>query len=296
MRIDASLWISDAALRCASRAQGERLADRGVEAWRSWRFRVELPPEIVRQDEALGNVGRAFTGAFFSRVPRGKQVLSLRVVAHTPQDIVSSFVHRGTLMAAVEGLVAGTEVEITVGLGVAVGAEPHRSAPRYPSADRPRVARLRRFGHGFLLQHKRLPAPSEVAEGLGLEREEAARLLALTHAPVCEEDVRRGALPRLTFVSPRQREPAGSLDDFLEVGGEATPARSSAQQLSEQTKRVLRSLTPREEAVLRGRFGIGERTDVSLEEIGHDFEVTRERIRPISARALRALRRPSRKT
>jgi RNA polymerase primary sigma factor len=64
--------------------------------------------------------------------------------------------------------------------------------------------------------------------------------------------------------------------------------------LSEQTSRVLSTLTPREEKVLRMRFGIGEKSDHTLEEVGQDFEVTRERIRQIEAKALRKLRHPSR--
>ena len=64
--------------------------------------------------------------------------------------------------------------------------------------------------------------------------------------------------------------------------------------LAEQTRKVLATLTPREEKVLRMRFGIGEKSDHTLEEVGQDFEVTRERIRQIEAKALRKLRHPSR--
>ena len=64
--------------------------------------------------------------------------------------------------------------------------------------------------------------------------------------------------------------------------------------LAEQTRKVLRTLTPREEKVLRMRFGIGEKADHTLEEVGRDFSVTRERIRQIEAKALRKLRHPSR--
>ncbi|MFO0569146.1 MAG: sigma-70 family RNA polymerase sigma factor [Polyangiaceae bacterium] len=70
--------------------------------------------------------------------------------------------------------------------------------------------------------------------------------------------------------------------------------RVGAQTLSEQTRKVLKTLTPREEKVLRMRFGIGEKSDHTLEEVGQDFEVTRERIRQIEAKALRKLRHPSR--
>jgi len=66
--------------------------------------------------------------------------------------------------------------------------------------------------------------------------------------------------------------------------------------LADQTAKMLATLTPREERVLRKRFGIGERTDHTLEEVGRDFDVTRERIRQIEAKALRKLRHPSRST
>ena len=86
-----------------------------------------------------------------------------------------------------------------------------------------------------------------------------------------------------------------SLGDFIEDKGAINPSNAvMLMNLGEQTRKVLATLTPREEKVLRMRFGIGERSDHTLEEVGQDFEVTRERIRQIEAKALRKLRHPSR--
>lgn len=135
---------------------------------------------------------------------------------------------------------------------------------------RAEVSRLRRFGHAFLQLRRRLPTAAEVAAGLGLTPVDAAALTGLTHAPLCAEDVNLGALPRLVVAA------AGTLA---------------------QVRRVLLALTPREEAALRVRFGIGEPSESGAPahaDGAQDFEVTRERIRPIEASALRKLRHPSR--
>ncbi len=85
------------------------------------------------------------------------------------------------------------------------------------------------------------------------------------------------------------------MGDFIEDKSVVSPADAViSMNLSEQTRKVLKTLTPREEKVLRMRFGIGEKSDHTLEEVGQDFEVTRERIRQIEAKALRKLRHPSR--
>ena len=82
---------------------------------------------------------------------------------------------------------------------------------------------------------------------------------------------------------------------FLDRKSVVSPAEAVINMnLAEQTRKVLKTLTPREEKVLRMRFGIGEKSDHTLEEVGQDFEVTRERIRQIEAKALRKLRHPSR--
>jgi RNA polymerase sigma factor (sigma-70 family) len=94
---------------------------------------------------------------------------------------------------------------------------------------------------------------------------------------------------------PHGEEEDSHLGDFIEDKSVVSPAEAViSMNLSEQTRKVLKTLTPREEKVLRMRFGIGEKSDHTLEEVGQDFEVTRERIRQIEAKALRKLRHPSR--
>jgi RNA polymerase sigma factor (sigma-70 family) len=95
--------------------------------------------------------------------------------------------------------------------------------------------------------------------------------------------------------TPIGEEEDSHLGDFIEDKSVVSPAEAViSMHLSEQTRKVLKTLTPREEKVLRMRFGIGEKSDHTLEEVGQDFEVTRERIRQIEAKALRKLRHPSR--
>ena len=94
---------------------------------------------------------------------------------------------------------------------------------------------------------------------------------------------------------PIGEEEASSLGDFIEDKGVVSPLAAVIKgNLSAQSSRVLAALTPRGEKVLRMRFGIGEKSDHTLEEVGQDFNVTRERIRQIEAKALRKLRHPSR--
>jgi RNA polymerase primary sigma factor len=99
----------------------------------------------------------------------------------------------------------------------------------------------------------------------------------------------------ISLETPIGEEEDSHLGDFIEDKSVISPADAVINMnLSEQTRRVLKTLTPREEKVLRMRFGIGEKSDHTLEEVGQDFEVTRERIRQIEAKALRKLRHPSR--
>ena len=99
----------------------------------------------------------------------------------------------------------------------------------------------------------------------------------------------------ISLETPIGEEEDGRLGDFIEDKGRVSPQEAVINaNLSETTQKVLASLSPREERVLRMRFGIGERYDHTLEEVGQDFDVTRERIRQIEAKALRKLRHPSR--
>jgi len=99
----------------------------------------------------------------------------------------------------------------------------------------------------------------------------------------------------LSLDTPIGEEEDSHLGDFIEDKSVISPADAViSMDLAEQTRKVLSTLTPREEKVLRMRFGIGENTDHTLEEVGKDFDVTRERIRQIEAKALRKLGHPSR--
>ncbi|WP_084398462.1 RNA polymerase sigma factor RpoD [Henriciella aquimarina] len=128
----------------------------------------------------------------------------------------------------------------------------------------------------------REPTPEELAEKLGLPLEKIRKVLKIAKEPISLE-------------TPIGDDEDSNLGDFIEDKMALLPVDSAIQSnLRETTTRVLASLTPREERVLRMRFGIGMNTDHTLEEVGQQFSVTRERIRQIEAKALRKLKHPSR--
>ena len=128
----------------------------------------------------------------------------------------------------------------------------------------------------------REPTPEEIAERMELPVDKVKKVQKISKEPISLE-------------TPIGEEEDSSLGDFIEDKKIISPADAvMSVTLSEQTRSVLSTLTPREEKVLRMRFGIGEKSDHTLEEVGQDFFVTRERIRQIEAKALRKLRHPSR--
>jgi len=128
----------------------------------------------------------------------------------------------------------------------------------------------------------REPAPEELSERLELPLEKVRMVLKIAKEPISLE-------------TPVGEEDDSSLGDFVEDRSALSPQDAVVERnLSDQTRRVLSTLAPREERVLKMRFGIGEHGNHTLEEVGQDFEVTRERIRQIEAKALRKLRHPSR--
>jgi len=135
----------------------------------------------------------------------------------------------------------------------------------------------------YLVQEKgREPNPEEIAEKMELPLDKVRKVLKIAKEPISLE-------------TPIGEEEDSHLGDFIEDKKIINPMDSvTHQNLSEQTQGVLSTLTPREEKVLRLRFGVGERADHTLEEVGKDFDVTRERIRQIEAKALRKLRHPIR--
>jgi len=128
----------------------------------------------------------------------------------------------------------------------------------------------------------REPTPEEIARKIEFPLDKVRKVLKIAKEPISLE-------------TPIGEEEDSHLGDFIEDKKVAPPGEAAINRsLHEQTKKVLSTLTPREEKVLRMRFGIGEKADHTLEEVGHDFAVTRERIRQIEAKALRKLRHPSR--
>ncbi|UMM63575.1 RNA polymerase sigma factor RpoD [Aristophania vespae] len=144
------------------------------------------------------------------------------------------------------------------------------------------INKLVRTSRQMLHEIGREPAPEELAEKLGMPLEKVRKVLKIAKEPISLE-------------TPIGDEEDSHLGDFIEDKNAIIPLDAAIQtNLREATTRVLASLTPREERVLRMRFGIGMNTDHTLEEVGQQFNVTRERIRQIEAKALRKLKHPSR--
>ena len=144
------------------------------------------------------------------------------------------------------------------------------------------INKLVRTSRQMLHEIGREPAPEELAEKLGMPLEKVRKVLKIAKEPISLE-------------TPIGDEEDSHLGDFIEDKAAVIPLEAAIQaNLREATTRVLSSLTPREERVLRMRFGIGMNTDHTLEEVGQQFNVTRERIRQIEAEALRKLKHPSR--
>ncbi len=144
------------------------------------------------------------------------------------------------------------------------------------------INKLIRTSRYLVQEYGREPTPEEIAEKMELPLDKVRKVLKIAKEPISLE-------------TPIGEEEDSHLGDFIEDKSVVSPAEAVINMnLAEQTRKVLKSLTPREEKVLRMRFGIGEKSDHTLEEVGQDFEVTRERIRQIEAKALRKLRHPSR--
>jgi len=144
------------------------------------------------------------------------------------------------------------------------------------------INKLIRTSRYLVQELGREPQPEEIAEKMDMPIEKVRKVLKIAKEPISLE-------------TPIGEEEDSHLGDFIEDKRIMSPSDAViSMNLSEQTRKVLATLTPREEKVLRMRFGIGEKSDHTLEEVGQDFFVTRERIRQIEAKALRKLRHPSR--
>ncbi len=144
------------------------------------------------------------------------------------------------------------------------------------------INKLIRTSRYLVQEYGREPTPEEIAEKMEIPLEKVRKVLKIAKEPISLE-------------TPIGEEEDSHLGDFIEDKGVVSPSDMVINvNLAEQTRRILASLTPREEKVLRMRFGIGEKSDHTLEEVGQSFDVTRERIRQIEAKALRRLRHPNR--
>ena len=144
------------------------------------------------------------------------------------------------------------------------------------------INKLIRTSRYLVQEYGREPTPEEIAEKMEFPLEKVRKVLKIAKEPISLE-------------TPIGEEEDSHLGDFIEDKKILSPSEAVVgMSLTEQTRKVLATLTPREEKVLRMRFGIGERADHTLEEVGKDFDVTRERIRQIEAKALKKLRHPSR--
>ena len=144
------------------------------------------------------------------------------------------------------------------------------------------INKLVRTSRYLVQELGREPTPEEIADKMQIPIDKVRKVLKIAKEPISLE-------------TPIGEEEDSHLGDFIEDKRVVSPATAVINSnLQEQTRKVLATLTPREEKVLRMRFGIGERSDHTLEEVGQNFDVTRERIRQIEAKALRKLRHPSR--
>jgi len=144
------------------------------------------------------------------------------------------------------------------------------------------INKLIRTSRHLVQELGREPTPEEIANEMALPLEKVRKVLKIAKEPISLE-------------TPIGEEEDSHLGDFIEDKRSPSPLEAAINyDLSNQVRKVLQTLTPREEKVLRRRFGIGEAADHTLEEVGQEFDVTRERIRQIEAKALRKLRHPSR--
>lgn len=144
------------------------------------------------------------------------------------------------------------------------------------------INKLIRTSRHLVQELGREPTPEEIAEKMEMPLSKVRKVLKIAKEPI-------------SLDTPIGEEEDSHLGDFIEDTNAVSPTEAVVNyNLSAQTRKVLATLAPREEKVLRMRFGIGEKSDHTLEEVGQDFEVTRERIRQIEAKALRKLRHPSR--
>ncbi|TDI26522.1 MAG: sigma-70 family RNA polymerase sigma factor, partial [Acidobacteria bacterium] len=153
---------------------------------------------------------------------------------------------------------------------------------RIPDHMLERISKVTRTSLALVQEQGREPTSEEIAQLMDIPVSKVRQIRKIAQRPISLE-------------TPIGREEEGRLADFIEDRQEVSPAEAVINlNLKEQTESVLRTLTPREEKVIKMRFGVGDGSEHTLEEVGQNFAVTRERIRQIEAKALRKLRHPSR--
>jgi RNA polymerase primary sigma factor len=144
------------------------------------------------------------------------------------------------------------------------------------------INKLIRTSRHLVQEVGREPTPEEIAQKIEFPLDKVQKILRIAKTP-------------LSLETPVGCEDNSSLSDFIEDKRNSSPSKTAINNcLREQTKKLLATLTSKEEKVLRMRFGIGKKADYTLEEVGEDFDVTRERIRQIEAKALQKIRHPAR--
>jgi RNA polymerase primary sigma factor len=144
------------------------------------------------------------------------------------------------------------------------------------------INKLLRLSRKLAQEYGREPTSKEIGQKMGMSPDKVREIVKVAQLPISLE-------------LPMGEEEDSHLGDFIEDRGVISPAEAVINiNLKEQTESVLKTLTPREEQVIKMRFGLGDGSEHTLEEVGQRFSVTRERIRQIEAKALRKLRHPSR--